>query len=41
MEARKKKTLSPAEFYKKIRPEYFSDSKTIYDVVLTREQLCV
>ena len=31
--------MSPSEYYKQKRPEYFSDSKSIYEVVLTREQL--
>lgn len=33
------KGLTPAEFYKMRRPEYFSDSQTIYEVVLTKEHL--
>ena len=33
------KTPTPSEFYKMKRPEYFSDSKTIYKSSLTREQL--
>ena len=30
---------TPSEFYRMRRPEYFSDSETIYDAVLTKEQL--
>ncbi|WP_075604137.1 hypothetical protein [Saccharicrinis aurantiacus] len=30
---------TPSEFYRMRRPEYFSDSKVTYDVVLTREVL--
>lgn len=33
------KKLSPSEFYRKIRPENFSDSQVIYDIELPREQL--
>ena len=31
--------LTPSEFYKIIRPEYFSDSEIIYEVKLPKEQL--
>ena len=30
---------TPSEFYRMRRPEYFSDSKVVCDVVLTREML--
>lgn len=30
---------TPSEFYRTIRPEYFSDSEVSYDVVLPKEQL--
>lgn len=30
---------TPSEFYRLRRPEYFSDSETIYDIVLPKEQL--
>jgi len=33
------KKLTPSEFYKMIRPEYFSDSEIICEVKLPREQL--
>lgn len=35
----KKVILSPNDFYKNIRPEYFSDSETIYKIHLTKEVL--
>lgn len=35
----KKRALTPAEFYKIRRPEYFSDSEIIYEVKLQREHL--
>lgn len=39
MNTAKAKRLSPSEFYRQIRPEYFSDSEITYETVLTREQL--
>ena len=36
---RKPEKLTPSQFYKKIRPEYFSDSELTYQTVLPREQL--
>ena len=39
METKTIKKLSPAEFYRKIRPENFSDSQVTYDIELPREQL--
>jgi hypothetical protein len=33
------KSLSPSDFYRQIRPEYFSDSEITYDIVLPKELL--
>ncbi|MFL0066663.1 hypothetical protein V2595_13610 [Tenacibaculum maritimum] len=33
------KTVTPNDFYKNLRPEYFSDSETIYKIKLPKEVL--
>ncbi|BDS11469.1 hypothetical protein [Aureispira anguillae] len=41
MESQSKSFASPSEFYKLKRPEFFSDSKIIYEVQLTKEHLAL
>ncbi|KAB1159468.1 hypothetical protein F7018_03915 [Tenacibaculum aiptasiae] len=36
---KKEEFITPSQFYRNIRPEFFSDSKTISKVLLTKEQL--